>query len=137
MNRPIELRAWAKWNGDGKYRMWSWEKDSQEICWYLCGESSNGWSDVTILQYSGLKDINGIKIYEGDILLINDIEDNSKCEVIFHEGAFKRSYLPFITEEEKFEDFYEKDFIHYFIPLDSTMWKIIGNKYENENLIPK
>jgi len=69
------------------------------------------------VQYTGLKDKNGKEIYEGDILLWEDVK--IKSEVVFEEGCFV------IKHEQGGSDFISS----------KNMFEIIGNIYENPELI--
>jgi uncharacterized phage protein (TIGR01671 family) len=70
---------------------------------------------MVLMQYTGLKDKNGVEIYEGDIVRFLDIDGvDSVTEVEFREGGF----YPFAP-----------DFIHW------CNVEVIGNIYENPELL--
>ena len=115
MNREIKFRVYDK---DLK-KMRYLNNSHDFICF---GEKGNGhyhnmqtglgewFSDL--MQYTGVKDKNGVEIYEGDLILIG--EKRRKVEVIFKGGSLGYLYNGF------------------FVPFQNQSPEVIGNIYENE-----
>ena len=76
--------------------------------------------DFELMQYTNLKDKNGKEIYEGDIVGDNEMIFGV---IIFDEGCFKidafsKSQMPSSVNQDR-----------------ANHWKIIGNKFENPELL--
>ena len=111
--REIKFRAWDK----EEQEMLDWDKffnlDIAQVF-----ESKGSWG-VYPMQYTGLKDKNGVEIYEGDILSYFGFE----YEVIFEESAF---------------GWYEGGQFYAFAEMaidEIAKTKIIGNRFENPELL--
>lgn len=124
MTREIKYRIWIRdWAGgrmvnegfaineNGKVYFKADESDM-----YILGY--RGKQDRVVMQFTSLKDKNGKDIYEGDILNI----DNMKVPVEFYNGAFVVRYFSIPTTS-------------YLSVFDSSDIEIIGNIYENPNLL--
>ena len=130
--REIKFRAWC----EGKHEDISFTKPFMD---YEVGVSSNGNyysvisgidSDITtecdtipVMQYVGLKDVNGKDIYEGDIY--KSIHTGN-IEVVRYKNSFVDSME------------YEDDVIMIgfaFIEPNSDELEVIGNIYENPELL--
>jgi len=80
-------------------------------------ECANTGKKISIMQYTGIKDINGKEIYEGDML---------DCGDFIGKVEFNPSFCAFVIT-----DGYE---IKTFLDVGNEV-KVIGNIYENPNLV--
>jgi len=128
MDREIKFRAWDTQDKE----MWNWEEHDREICWHLSGECSY---DIILMQYTGLKDKNGVEIYEGDILGYGSGEIYGVVIWGTHKWIADcggDSCIPtgWWIEQKGNNLLYE---LLYISELDN--YKIIGNIYENPELL--
>ena len=123
--REIKFRVWDKerkimyylsddrwgFGGNSEYSVLSWEDVFAEQ-----------YDELISLQYIGRKDKNGEEIYNGDIVEFNNYENGEmyKGLVVFHDCSFC------IDVFDDYDYRYMRKF-HYI--------KILGNKYENPELL--
>lgn len=114
--REIKFRAWDKGNNEmfipysiefGKNRVF---KDPTSLVYF---------KNVGLMECTGLKDLKGNEIYEGDIL-----SNDEECyKVVFENGSYRAEYA------DGFED-YSLDLIDV-----AHCCEIVGNIYENPELL--
>ncbi|MFR4509227.1 MAG: YopX family protein [Enterococcus avium] len=81
------------------------------------------FDNFELMQSTGLKDKNGVEIFEGDIVkIIGDVLGDDMSVIRFTEGGF---YLDYKNLDTEFELLYSID-----LPIE-----IIGNIYENPELL--
>lgn len=122
MNREIKFRAW---NFKSKKMF------HDEFFVTPDGEAYSNYGadmpfDVELMQYTGLKDRNGVEIYEGDIVVIGSLEGSplGAVEYDLDWGAYN------IKDNEKYQFGGERVCIY-----TTDRFEVIGNIYENPDLL--
>ena len=133
--REIKFRAWDKTikkmfkNADIDVRMDLdgnlYQADSE----YSITDSDLLWNDlsrenVELMQYTGLKDKNGKEIYEGDIVTCGTLEGNPVGAITWLENSAE--YLVINKGLQ----------VEYVTKLHAEYMQVIGNIYENKELLP-
>ncbi len=116
--RTIKFRAWDK-----KNKKWL------EVFNFILGTLNSGQEDVVIMQFTGLKDKNGKEIWEGDVVSLLGVDEETdkpyekKLQVNFCAGCFV-----FEKSDTKIPAIFYEDYVI----------EVIGNVWESpELLVPK
>lgn len=127
-----KFRAWDKHNqnmfANDELIIWNnnvYANDSKKLsCNYL-----KGWSidEEYLMQSTGVFDENGVEIFEGDILAVETDDGTLNVNVFWDEG-----HALFMFESKQYN---EKEALAGLLEDDSYPFEIIGNIYENKELL--
>ena len=138
MSREIKFRAWVKDTKGEPYMAVQGTPGLEELgsfafnyMWQTLAISDG---DIVLMQYTGLKDKNGVEIYEGDILAIDMWQGNEHGHIA-EDGVIKwheksSAFKWFSNEEDS------SDGSNYWLSqADEKQREVIGNIYENAELM--
>ena len=120
--REIKFRAWVKKEKE-MTKVLALETRDYATLNVLYNDNSKctlGMFAVEIMQYTGLKDKNGKEIYEGDIVILNDTEEENRCVVEYKYGSY------ILADGDLREDLSN---------VEERFLEVVGNIYENKNLL--
>lgn len=133
--REIKFRAWdqkeEKWllgceyPNLGGFSMFGEMMIIGEYASLLSSYFPDRLKDIVLMQYTGLKDKNGVEIYEGDIISHKVYRDWKSKDVVFFNELLGKYELAHCGDENK-----NKDILIYL-----SESEIIGNIYQNPELL--
>lgn len=103
---------------------------------YLKANNGKGYycsfSDIELMQSTGLRDKNGVDIYDGDILEVISQHDTRYISLVRY--MIYNDYPAFDIVPPAIY-FYESNVLSTIVSSDEETMKVIGNIYENPNLL--
>lgn len=139
--REIKFRAFDKKDNEMFYSSMYQDKTSM-----ACGLGNflSECSDIedTLMQYTGLKDKNGVEIYEGDVVKWGHLPNRSECShrvakvEMFPSLQFNiLHYIDSKTLEKKKGNKHIFGFSNFIYKDTHNSLEVIGNIYENQELL--
>ena len=130
---PLRFRAWDKKRKQlGEVSFLANQELDKVRYWFEDIEYDGYIPTIIIMQSTGLKDKNGKEIFEGDIL---KLETKNRKDHPLHIVEWLDTKCKFLTRRNG-EEHTERKYTSLPKPHDTGTWEIIGNIYENEDLIP-
>lgn len=124
--REVKFRAWDTYDNRMKHKFTIGSVTNSDNNLWTCPTlwlEDTGWVNcdtLVLMQYTGLKDKNGVEIYEGDIVNVHSYTVTGLGKVGFNKGSFVFNKFEYPTRQV----------LHSFSEIE-----VIGNIYENPELL--
>lgn len=137
MSREIKFRAWDKHIEQMQIvRDIYFDRKTGDTEYFVTkskfGTHVGNLESHELMQYTGLKDVNGVEIYEGDIVRV--ILSSYEKLVAYVEWFGDEGYPAFDLHQVN-EAFYFDSNILSTVMNDGSEVEVVGNIYENKNLL--
>ena len=124
--REIKFRAWIK-EDKKMVNVETMDFTDKSIQYLKKSEINNAYilrresfDDVELMQHTGLKDKNGKEIYERDVVVLNNIENDNMCIVRYEHSSYRLEGWSLREDLSNVED---------------GFLEVVGNVYESKNLL--
>jgi len=127
-----------KFRGKGKYSgIWVFgDYGHNDVRVMICDDFLHDVIPETVGQYTGLKDKNRMKVFEGDIVKTKYGTTFEVCFGLYLPISLKEYLDPYVVVEQKIVGFYAKDFFgEEFVLPNSKAYEVIGNVHDNPELL--
>jgi uncharacterized phage protein (TIGR01671 family) len=138
MEREIKFRAWDEAN---KKMTKSMLLEDLILKASLQNPDTFQWdSEIPMMQYTGLKDKNGVEIYEGDLLRFPPKDDYEKqtynaFEVFFHGNDAASYHIGWQMNRMHTQGHSAGGASFGFLPKNTAKMEVIGNIHQNPELL--
>lgn len=129
--REIKFRAWDK----VKQKWCNYKIDYGKVYFIdddtgcLYRNYPRKYENFDLMQYTGIKDINNVEIYEGDIVEISKEKSYLKDTAVVKFDKYSSSFVLVVQDDDC--GYLSYDFLY----CDRIFYKVIGNIYENKELL--
>lgn len=129
-----KYRCWFKNSGIQAAHMVEWDKLKEFVGLGRLFDDSKKSTLFTLMQSTGLKDKNGLDIFEGDVVKVSDggNEEDSYTSVVKY---YSDEGYPAFDIEAPSSWYYESNVLSTIMGGDYETIEVIGNIYENPNLL--